>query len=846
MMCFAYSEAQSQPKKFQLESLIYTVTSDSTVTLTEMATNTDVTSVVVPSFVTNEGVTYRVSSIQRMAFENQKSLLSVTLPDGILRIEERTFRGCLALTSIVIPNTVTTIGYRAFYECESLTAIFIPAAVDSIGSEFLARCSALKSIEVDNNNAYYNSNNNCNAVIETATNCLVAGCQNTVIPEGVTKIGDGAFSKCYGLTSFSIPNSVTEIGYRAFYRCTSLTSIQLSNNVEYIGKYAFYSCMALTEITLPKSVKTIDWFAFHGCVSLERAVYTGDVEGWCNINFTTKESNPLSYAHNLWLNEQETKTLVIPTSVDTIRDYTFYNAHFTGIIISRSVTNIAQDALYGCNAENIVVEAENPVYDSRDNCNAIIETATNTLIFGGSKTVIPNGVEKIADYAFANNPSVTSLFVPKSVTYITRDVVDSFCAIKSIVVEEGNPVYDSRDNCNAIIETATNTLCMGCSNTIIPNTVDIIGDRAFCGDTTLKYIHIPNGVTTIGNQAFASTAIKAIALPENLQTLGSCAFDQCLQLTSITCNAIRLEKASGIAMEEQITSFTFGNKVKIIPSGICGSMTKLTSIIIPNSVDSIGFTAFMGCSSLTAVVVGENVKLINPFAFYNCTALSDIYCYATNPPQASKAFHDYKATLYVPCDLLEAYKMDSVWGQFADIQCIKSIEVETEEVKVETSTNSVTITWPKEAEADSYTIIVKKEDECVCTLTFNADGQLDNMAFLPALDGNSPSRMATSMGEGFQFTVVGLDEGTQYTYDLIVKDTSDKVISSYEGQFNTAEQTPINEVVIKGLHVVDGTVFCDEPYRIYDMTGRDVTQQNGNLKGVFLVRSISGSTKIIL
>ncbi len=139
------------------------------------------------------------------------------------------------MTSVTIPNSVTSIGERAFYKCTGLTSVTIPNSVTSIGDRAFGSCSGLTSIKVESGNSVYDSRENCNAIIETATNTLISGCKNTIIPKSVTYIGDYAFSGCSGLTSITIPNSVTSIGERAFYSCNGLTRIDAYPNPEKVS-----------------------------------------------------------------------------------------------------------------------------------------------------------------------------------------------------------------------------------------------------------------------------------------------------------------------------------------------------------------------------------------------------------------------------------------------------------------------------------------------------------------------------------------------------------------------------------------------------------------------------------
>ena len=150
--------------------------------------------------------------------------------------------------NIVIPETilndgityrVTSISWSAFMNCADLSSITIPSSVDNISGNPFQNCPSLSSIIVSSENKKYNSSNNCNAIIETATNTLITGCKNTIIPSNVTTIGSYAFSGCTGLTSITIPNSVTTIGSYAFSGCTGLSSITIPNSVTKVESNAF-------------------------------------------------------------------------------------------------------------------------------------------------------------------------------------------------------------------------------------------------------------------------------------------------------------------------------------------------------------------------------------------------------------------------------------------------------------------------------------------------------------------------------------------------------------------------------------------------------------------------------
>ena len=277
--------------------------------------------------------------------------------------------------------------------------------------------------------------------------------------------------------------------------------------------------------------------------------------------------------------------------------------------------------------------------------------------------------------------------------------------------------------------------------------------------------------------------LTTLTIPENIKSIGEKAFVGCTSLSSIVWNVKNCQDCFSISpfndSKNTISSFTFGNNVEHIPALLCSGMNSLSSIEIPHSVTSIG-----------------------DYAFNDCNNLHHIYCYAPEPPIAEEnVFTNYNVNLYVPCCYLDNYKYDRVFGSFRYIQCIESEDVTTDDVVVTPGTNDVTITWPTEDGADTYTIVIRKGNEVFCTLTFNADGQLLNIAFAPGRNGNHPVQYAEQAGNGYRFTVTGLEEGTRYTYNIDVKNAANKTIKSHTGEFTTESMTAVENITTNNANI---------------------------------------------
>ena len=244
---------------------------------------------------------------------------------------------------------------------------------------------------------------------------------------------------------------------------------------------------------------------------------------------------------------------------------------------------------------------------------------------------------------------------------------------------------------------------------------------------------------------------------------------------------------------------------KVLTIGNAGEFTENTQfgaeapaemeeLVIGNNVTAIGENAFAGISTLKKVTIGESVKTIHNNAFYNCVNLETIFNYRPTPTNAYSTAFDgvdkFECILYVLPNSIDMYKNASVWRDFYYTYAIGAEEatVTTNNVKVEPQDNAATLTWPTSNEAFSYTIEITKDGVVFCRLTFNANGQLTGIAFAPGRDGQSMAPAAVMTANGLQFTVTGLNSGTQYGYSLTANDANEQPIASYFGSFTTTSE----------------------------------------------------------
>ena len=636
----------------------------------------NLTSIYIPAGVTAiEAATFRVcQSLERVTFASDSSLVS---------IDAAAFVYCESLTDLVLPESLTHIGAQAFGQC-ALESISIPAGVVSIDDVAFQECLNLRSVE-------FPENSQLTHIGDSAFS--TSGIRSISIPASVESIGDYAFSYCYSLESLTFPedSKLTSIGEGAFDESYMLNcSITLPIGLKVIADYAFRHCGSLvivipenselttigngafkdlwimTEINIPAGVTAINEEAFSGMEALTDIYYDGTQEDWNKITIGTNNDPLLNatihfkepeiqYSQGLAFTSNGDGTcyvagigtctdtdilippvspdgdtvtgigdnafkgctnltwITIPDSVTSIGAYAFYNcAGLTSITIPDSVTNIGKYAFYGC------TKLEELYF----NATAMNDLSSSNYVFSnagkngtGIRVVIGKNVTKIPAYLF--NPNDGSSNAPK---------------IVNVDFEEGS-------------------VC------------ESIGSYAFPYCTSMTSITIPDSVTSIGRNAFYNcTGLTSITIPEGVTSIGGYAFSNCTKLETINFNATAMNDLSSsnyvfasagkngagirVVIGKNVTKIPmylfnpYGSSnyapkivsVEFEEGSVCESIgsyafaycTSMTSITIPNSVTSIGGNAFIYCTSMTSITIPEGVTKIGNYAFAECTGLESL------------------------------------------------------------------------------------------------------------------------------------------------------------------------------------------------------------------------------
>ena len=510
-------------------------------------------------------------------YGSRSRVKSAVIAEGVTSIGESAFENCRSLTSVTIPSSVTSIGWSAFFYCKSLTSVTIPDSVTSVGAYAFLGCTSLTSVTIPNS-------------VTSIGGCAFDECwslTSVTIPDSVTSIGDSAFASCTSLTSVTIPDSVTSIGGGAFAWCTSLTGIWVTegnshyssdasgvlfskdkttlvqypgafaayaipDSVTSIGQHAFNGCRSLTSVTIPDGVTSIGDGAFASCTSLTDVYYAGSEAQWKAISISSTGNNGLLTAniHYNYVSHTHSYKAVVTAPTCTEKGYTTHTC-----ACGDSYVDTYTDAL-GHAWDNGKVTKEPTETETG------VKTFTCTRC-GETKTeVIPATGVVASGTCGAEGDGSNLTWTLDSEGVLT---ISGSGGMHDYDGPSSPPWYRSR----SMVKSA-----------VIADGVTSIGEWAFFGCGSLTSVTIPNSVTSIGRYAFYyCTSLTSVTIPDSVTSIGWLAFNGCTSLTSVT----------------------IPDGVTIINDAVFNGCTSLTSVTIPDSVTSIGGSAFYNCTSLTDV-----------------------------------------------------------------------------------------------------------------------------------------------------------------------------------------------------------------------------------------------------
>ena len=507
----------------------------------------------------------------------------------------------------------------------------------------------------------------------------------------VTKIGESAFQTFYennGLKSIVIPNSVTEIGHSAFEGLSGLYSIIIPESVVRIGSDMFKRCSNLSVIEVAPGNTVYD--SRGGCNAIIESATNTLVSG---CKGTVIPGSVTTIGNEAFRSCKGLQSVIIPEGVKSIGKAAFQECSgLAEVSIPASLEEIGANAFLECTGIRVIKVAQgNRLFDSRDDCNAIVRTRNNELIMGCATTKIPRsvrkignrafyhchfdgplelteGIEEIGEEAFTICSGFSEIVLPASLKNLGKNAFAELDMLISIKVNPANRYYDSREDCNAIIRTKDNTLLLACENTVIPQSVKTIGERAFSNCKANKAIVLPQGLEHIDREAFANYKSAApLSLPSTLKTIGPKAFVSCRGLAPelVIPGTVKEIGDSAFQFSYGVETITIGKGVKRLGASAFQRLDKVQSVVVPEGVVTIGHNCFAACdrmehitlpstlreiekevfivSGLKEIVIPSGVKEIKESTFSSCMRLEKVTLPNTIQRIGDKAFWECRS-----------------------------------------------------------------------------------------------------------------------------------------------------------------------------------------------------------
>ncbi len=570
---------------------------------------------IIKHIVVKDGIT----TLGNKLFYNCKTCQAITMAHSVRLISDVAFAHCESLKEIVIPEGVRELGRNVFSGCIRLLRIYMPASVIKMDGFSFGYCPFLTELKISESNLKFTSVDNAIYSKDMKSLIYVNGGRrgSFAIPPIVENIRSGALCDCDEIAGLTIPQSVVDIAPYALPNGVKLMEIYNLSSVNIIKKRKrkeksrkYHNRVATNARTIHHSKQEPSIMEMEGDFMFcgnELICYLGNdnvMELPCS-----HKGKKYSIAQNAFKDRYDISEVLIPESVDSIGGGAFFGC--TGLMrlsIPKSVKSIGRRAFDGCTGLTQLSMSEgvkNIDELAFHNCTGLTRLSLPRSVrsigkrsfcscTGLAQISLPEGIRSIGEWAVGYCRNLKSVSIPSSVKHIDGNPFISCASLENITVNPHNKWYDSREGCNAIIRTKTNSLVAGCAATIIPSSVTFIGSYAFDGCDSLSSIDLPYGLSGVGFCAFAEMAnLKRVHFPASLKYIGAFAFSDCPKLQSVVLN-------EGL---EEIDIYAFQHA------------TSLEGITIPASVKKISDYAFQGCPNLTNIVIRNPSTIVSGIAF---------------------------------------------------------------------------------------------------------------------------------------------------------------------------------------------------------------------------------------